>query len=43
LRISVSAAHTEADVDAILSRFKALKDNGPQILADMMGRMQAAS
>lgn len=42
LRISVSAAHTEDDVNAILSRFKALKDNSGEIMAEMMSRMQAA-
>ena len=42
LRISVSAAHSEEDVDAILAKFKALQDNGPAILADGMARLQAA-
>ncbi len=42
LRISVSAAHTEADVNAILAKFKALQDNGAEILADGMRRLQAA-
>ena len=42
LRISVSAAHTEEDVEAILAKFKALQDNGPAILADGMARLQAA-
>ncbi len=42
LRISVSAAHTEADVNAILSKFRALKENGNAILADGMARLQAA-
>lgn len=41
LRISVSAAHTEEDVKAILSRFKALQDNSAEIMNDMMRRMQA--
>lgn len=43
LRISVSAAHTTEDVDAILTRFKALKENGDAIMADMMQQMQATA
>ena len=42
LRISVSAAHTEADVDAILEKFKGLKENGNAILAEAMQRVQAS-
>lgn len=40
LRISVSAAHTEEDVNAILSRFRALKDNSAEIMSEMMRKMQ---
>lgn len=40
LRISVSAAHTEEDVNAILARFRALKDNSAEIMGEMMRRMQ---
>ena len=41
LRISVSAAHTEEDVNAILSRFRALKDHSSEIMNDMMRKMAA--
>ncbi|GLQ19412.1 aminotransferase class I/II-fold pyridoxal phosphate-dependent enzyme [Algimonas porphyrae] len=43
LRISVSAAHTEEDVNAILSRFKALQDNSAEIMGEMMRRLQASA
>lgn len=39
LRISVSAAHTEEDVNAILSRFRALKDQSAEILNEMMRKI----
>jgi 8-amino-7-oxononanoate synthase len=42
LRISVSAAHTEDDVNAILAKFKALQDSGAEIMADGMRRLQVA-
>ena len=42
LRISVSAAHTEDDVNAILGKFRALKDNSAEVMNEMMRRMQAA-
>jgi len=41
LRISVSAAHTEEDVNAILSRFQALKDQSAEILNEMMRKIAA--
>lgn len=41
LRISVSAAHTEADVNAILEKFRALKQNSAEILGEMMRTLQA--
>lgn len=43
LRISVSAAHTVEDVNAILSRFKALQDNSAEIMGEMMRRLQASA
>ena len=42
LRISVSAAHTSEDIGAILAKFRALQENGAQIMADGMRRLQAA-
>ncbi|WP_298911658.1 aminotransferase class I/II-fold pyridoxal phosphate-dependent enzyme [uncultured Algimonas sp.] len=42
LRISVSAAHTEEDVRAILAKFRALKDNSAELMNEMMRRMQAS-
>lgn len=42
LRISLSAAHTQADVQTIIDTFAEMKANEANILASMMGRMQAA-
>lgn len=42
LRISVSAAHTEQDVNAILSKFRALKDNSAEIMNEMMRRIASS-
>ncbi|WP_409431816.1 serine palmitoyltransferase [Litorimonas sp. RW-G-Af-16] len=42
LRISLSAAHTEADIKQLLKAFGDLKDNQGAILQSMMGRLQAA-
>ena len=43
LRISVSAAHTEEDVNAILTRFKTLKNDSAEIMNEMMRRMAVAA
>ena len=43
LRISVSAAHTEADVQAILDRFRTLKNESADIMNEMMRRMAVAA
>lgn len=43
LRISVSAAHTEEDVNAILEKFRALKEQSADILGEMMRKMQSAA
>jgi 8-amino-7-oxononanoate synthase len=40
LRISVSAAHTEDDVNAILEKFKALKTNSADVMAEMSRLIQ---
>ena len=42
LRISLSAAHSEADVNDILSAFQALKDNQGEMMQAMAAKMQAA-
>lgn len=42
LRISLSAAHTEDDVNQIVKAFEGLKVNEAKIMGDMMGRLQAA-
>ena len=42
LRISLSAAHTEEDVNEILARFNELKDNQGQLMQDMMSTMAKA-
>jgi len=42
LRISLSAAHTENDINEILAAFKALNENQGQLMQDMMAKVQAA-
>jgi len=42
LRISLSAAHTEDDVNEIIKKFGQLKDNQGALLAEMMKTLQAA-
>jgi len=42
LRISLSAAHSEADINQILQAFKMLNENQGQLMQDMMAKMQAA-
>ena len=42
LRISLSAAHTEADVQTIIDRFAKMKASQAEIMAGMMGKLQAA-
>jgi len=42
LRISLSAAHSEADINEILAAFKGLKDNQAQMMHSMAAKMQAA-
>jgi len=42
LRISLSAAHTEEDINIILKAFKDLKDNQGALMAGMAAKMQAA-
>jgi len=42
LRISLSAAHTEDDINEILAAFKALNENQGQLMQDMMAKVQAA-
>lgn len=42
LRISLSAAHTEADINLILSAFQSLKDNQASMMQAMAAKMQAA-
>ncbi len=39
LRISLSAAHSEDDVNQIIARFSELKDNQSQLMADMMAKV----
>jgi len=42
LRISLSAAHTEADVNMIVDAFARMKAGQAEILSGMMGKLQAA-
>lgn len=42
LRISLSAAHTESDVQTIIDAFTRMKASQGEIMAGMMGRLQAA-
>ena len=42
LRISLSAAHTEEDVNRIIDTFAKMKANQAEIMAGMMGKLQAA-
>ena len=42
LRISLSAAHTEADVKTIIDAFARMKSSQAEIMAGMMGKLQAA-
>ena len=42
LRISLSAAHTEDDINTILSAFAALKDKQGELMAGMASKLQAA-
>ncbi len=42
LRISLSAAHSETDINAILSAFQGLKDNQGSMMQAMAAKMQAA-
>lgn len=42
LRISLSAAHTQADVQTIIDAFVKMKASQGEIMAGMMGRLQAA-
>lgn len=42
LRISLSAAHTKADVQTIIDAFAKMKASQGEIMAGMMGRLQAA-
>ncbi len=42
LRISLSAAHSEDDVNQIITKFKDLKEVSPNLMAEMMKSMQAA-
>jgi len=42
LRISLSAAHTEADVNVIIDAFGRMKASQAEIMSGMMSRMQAA-
>ena len=42
LRISLSAAHSEADIHDILTAFQGLKDNQAQMMQAMSAKMQAA-
>jgi 8-amino-7-oxononanoate synthase len=42
LRISLSAAHTQADVQILIDTFAKMKASQADIMAGMMGRMQAA-
>ena len=41
LRISLSAAHTEADVDLIIGKFAALKDATPELLSSLQTAIAA--
>lgn len=42
LRISLSAAHTDSDVQTIIDAFTRMKASQGEIMAGMMGRLQAA-
>lgn len=42
LRISLSAAHTEADVNIIIDAFARMKASQAEIMAGMMGKLQVA-
>jgi len=42
LRISLSAAHSEADINEILTAFQGLKDNQSEMMQAMAAKMQAA-
>jgi len=42
LRISLSAAHTEGDINIILKAFRELKNNQDQLLQDMSAKLSAA-
>jgi len=42
LRISLSAAHSEADINEILTAFQGLKDNQGEMMQAMAAKMQAA-
>jgi len=42
LRISLSAAHTESDVQILIDTFAQMKASQSEIMAAMMGKMQAA-
>ena len=42
LRISLSAAHSEADVQTIIDTFAKMKASEAEIMAGMMGKLQAA-
>jgi 8-amino-7-oxononanoate synthase len=42
LRISLSAAHSQADVQILIDTFAKMKASQADIMAGMMGRMQAA-
>ena len=42
LRISLSAAHTEADIKTIIDVFAKMKASQSEIMAGMMGKLQAA-
>ena len=42
LRISLSAAHTEADVQIIIDAFAKMKGAQAEIMTNMMSKLQAA-
>ena len=39
LRISLSAAHTEADVNEIIAKFRDLKGMEAQLMKELMGKI----
>ena len=41
LRISLSAAHSEADINEIIAKFAELKGLEPKLMAELMGKIAA--